>query len=431
MKVKEKLNADGSINLLCTANVQDVAQALYDASVEFARESGLKPQPNKTVAEVAKEELGIDNLDPLLEQKAVELLVPQAVDKQALIPAFPPKVVGSGTFARGREFKFEVKVVLRPKMELSSYEPVQITVRAFRPDFSGLEARIKEILDQNIAYVPDPDHNLVEKGMSCLLALRCTENGKVIPGLTSDAKPYTTGAKYMPDGFDNAIIGMKVGETKTFTFSGPSIDERGREYEQVIECTVTVKEVQIRSHPTLTDEWVKKNGTGLSSAEEYREAVKRRMEAEQRREYDAYCRQVAAAALAERLQDKIDDEYYEAMKTTLLNNLKHELAQQGIKFEDYVEQQGGEQNFSIAVMMQTRDMLTQSYALDAVFRRERMYVEEADMEAACAEMIPNSNPKQVLQALRRQGRGYVVRESAERLKAGKWVLEHAQVREVE
>lgn len=431
MKVTEKVNADGTLTLRACASVKEVNQALYDASVEFAREAGLKPQVNRTVAEVAREELGIENLDAMLEQKAVDLLVPLAVDRQALIPAYAPQVMGSNRLARGREFKFELKVVLRPKMELSSYDPVSITVRRFTPDTSGVDARIEEVLKQGVAYVSDPEHDTVEEGMSCLLALRCTENGTVIPGLTSEAKPYTTGAKYMPDGFDREIIGMRVGQTKSFTFSGPSVDAQGREVEQVIDCTATVKEVQVRAHPELTDEWVRRSGSGCKTVAEYRKSVEEKVIAEQRASYDAYCRQVAAAALAERMVGAIDDEYYEAMRDTLLKNLRHELAHNNVKYEDYVAQNGGEQGFSIAVMMQTRDMLTQSYSLDAVFRHEHMVVGEDDLIAACREMVPGADPRQVLQSMRRQGRGYVVRESAERLKAGRWVLEHANVTEVD
>ena len=62
----------------------------------------------------------------------------------------------------------------------------------------------------------------------------------------------------MPDGFDENIIGMNVGETKTFTFEGPGIDDDGNEIVETIECTVTVKEIQKKVVPAIDDAWVAK-----------------------------------------------------------------------------------------------------------------------------------------------------------------------------
>ena len=84
------------------------------------------------------------------------------------------------------------------------------------------------------------------------------ENGEKLAGLTTDARTYSAGAGLMPDGFDENIIGMDVGETKTFTFEGPGIDDEGNEIVETIECTVTVKEVQKKVAPAIDDAWVAK-----------------------------------------------------------------------------------------------------------------------------------------------------------------------------
>ena len=56
-----------------------------------------------------------------------------------------------------------------------------------------------------------------------------------------------------------------------------------------------------------------------------------------------------------------------------------------------------------------------------------MLVAEDGVEAACHAMNPNVKPRQLRQQLEQSGRGFALRESAERLKANQWVLDHAIV----
>ena len=85
------------------------------------------------------------------------------------------------------------------------------------------------------------DPKPLEKGDSCMIAMKCTENGEELAGLTTDGRTYTAGMGYMPEGFDEGILGMQPGETRTFTFEGPALTRDFNEITQVIECTITLE----------------------------------------------------------------------------------------------------------------------------------------------------------------------------------------------
>ena len=151
-----------------------------------------------------------------------------------------------------------------------------------------------------------------------------------------------------------------------------------------------------------------------------------RLTADRRAQYEAYKLQVAASELAKRFEGRIQDEVYEAMQQTLVSNLRGQLQQQGIPFEQFVQSQGGEQQFGMIMMMQTREMLVQGYALDALFRHEKMTLTDEDIDAACRSMNPQ-NPDAVKREMQENGRGFALREAAERMKANQWLLDHAVV----
>ncbi|MEG0504193.1 MAG: trigger factor, partial [Raoultibacter sp.] len=222
------------------------------------------------------------------------------------------------------------------------------------------------------------------------------------------------------------VIGMDVGETKSFSFEGPSFDEQGNPADETIECTVTVKEIQKRVIPAITDEWVEKTMPIYRGAEALRGSIQERIEKGRRAEYDNYLRQISAAELAKRFTGRIDDAVYEAMQQSMLTNLRNELEQQGLTFEQFVQQNGGEQQFNMFLMMQIRETLVQGFSLDALFRHENMVVTDEDILEAC-KLMNAQQPEMARDQMQQSGRGFALREIAERMKANQWLLDHAEV----
>lgn len=430
MKVSMKKLDGNQVRLECVATPEEVNNALHAGQLGFAQSMGLRPEQGKTIAQVAEEKMGIKNLDSIVEAGAIQGLVPFALDKKNIIPSFPPQPEPKSALKRDREFAFDVTVALKPDYELKSYDPAEITVPKFAVNEEAVDQQLKDMAERYTVYVA-ADAKPVEKGDSCLIAMTCTKDGEEVAGLTTDGRTYTAGEGYMPDGFDSQILGMQPGETKTFTFEGPGLDEDFNEITEVIDCTVTVKEIQKATVPEIDDEWVSTNMPMYKSAADLRADVQRNVERSAREQYEAYKRNLAVSELARRFEGKIADEVYEAMRSNLMENMRMELQQTGQSWEDFVAQNGGEQQFGMMLMLQTREMLVQGFALDSVFRHEKLSLTDEDIEAACRAMNPQANPKQLRQQFEQSGRGFALRESAERLKANNWVLEHAIITEVD
>lgn len=424
MKVSQKKRDGNTVHLEAVATAEEVDNALHSAQLAFATSMGLRPEQGKTIAQAAEEQMGIKNLDSIVEGSAVDALVPLALDKKNLIPAYPPKAQPMSPFMRGRQFAFALDVALKPDYELSSYDPVEITVPAYKFDELLVDNQIAQMAETYTMYVT-ADPKPVEKGDCILIAMKCTENGEELKGLNTDGRTYMVGQGYMPEGFDEGILGMEPGETRTFTFEGPGVDDDLNEYTQVVEATVTVKEIQKPAKPTIDDEWIAKNMPFYKSLDDMRADIRRNLDHQARDQYEALKRQAAAAQLARRFKGSIPDEVYESARGNLLTQLRQQLKQQNKEWDEFVEENGGEQQLGMMLMVQTREMLVQGYALDAVFNHEHMVLTDQDILDACYAMNPNVNPKQTRKQYEQSGRGFALRESAERLKANQWVLDHA------
>ncbi|MBE6464047.1 MAG: trigger factor [Eggerthellaceae bacterium] len=428
MKVKKKKLEDGRVQLDVVADADDVARAQYQAQRVFASQMNLTPKKGKTIAEIANETMGIKDLASVVETQAIENLVPYAIDKSGLMPAYPPTAMPTSAMKQGKDFSFRLIVTPRPDYELSSYEPVTIVVPPFTMDETLVDKQMSEMASHWPTYEQDDGSHPVAKGDHVLVSIEASKDGERLTGLCCDSRTYTAGEGYMPEGFDSQIIGMVPGETKTFSFEGPNIDDDGNEITETIDCTVTVIANQHEVIPTINDEWVRMNMPMYKDLAGFRAALTEQLEREARMNYDMQVREVAAGELAKRFKGSIENPVYESMQKNMMSDLRRNLQRQGMTYEQYVERNGGQQQFSMMMMMQIRETLVKGYALDAVFRHEGLVVTDEDIEEICFMTNPQS-PAQARKQFEESGNGYILRESAERLRATKWVVDHAIIKD--
>ncbi len=429
MRVTKKQSTQEAIVLEALASADEVNKAFDRAYLQFAVKMKISPQSNKTVSDLIKDATGIQDLDAVVDTLAIENLIPFVLTKKDIIPAYPPNAVPLSAIRRDQEFAFLVNVVPKPEYELSSYDPVEITVDPFESDEEGIDEELKRFAQRYADFVRDDKLDRpIEKGDLVLITVEAFEGDTRLDGLTTPAegRVYMTGAALMPDEFDNQILGMRIGETKSFSFQDTSRDEEGNTKKITIDCTVAALEFQKQQDPIIDDVWVKEKVSEYETLAELRAAIGEFVNQERRAAYDEYRRGVAAAKLAERFQGSIDDRVYEATRAKLLENIQQSLEMQSMTFEDFVGQNGGQQLFDMKLMMQTREYLVQGYALDALFRHEGLRVSDKDIQAVCQAMSP-FNPPAAKNEMDRSGRGFALRELAERYCANVWLLEHAKI----
>ena len=425
MKVVKKGRENDSTVVSVTVSTAEVSEALTRAAYQFCRQMGVHPIPGRTPEQMASEQLGIKDLDTVVAQQAIEWITPKAVEKSGLVPVFMPKAEPKTPLKRGRTFQFDLHVVEKPTFEIDDYSPVKITVDPYVPDDSAVDAEIARIAEQNITFVAT-DPKPVAKGDHCLLKIEATQNGEEMKGLSTDGRTYSVGQGYMPDGFDEGIVGMMPGETRTFSFEGPGLDDDYNEIMETVDVTVTLVEIQKQAAPVINDEWVQKNMPMYKNVEELRADIAKSADRQRRAQYDDYVRNIAAAEFAKRFSGKIPDAVYEGTMRDITENLRQQVTKSGMTWEKFQEQQGGEQQMTMMLMFQTRQQLTQAFSLDALYRRKALTFTDEEINEVCRQMSPQA-PQRVRKQMEDTGYGYALKESAARLAASKYLVEHADI----
>lgn len=425
MKVVKKKGENGFLKYDVTASTQEVSQALNQASEQFCQQMGIQPVQGKTPAQVVSERMGIKDLDSVIAAQAAEMLIPRAIDKQGIVPAFTPDMKANVPLKRGRAYSFTLDVLPKPSYELDDYSPVKFTIQPFESDEEEIDRQIGLMAKEYMTFVPT-DEKPIHKGDSCKIKMSTTKNGEEVKGLCFDGRSYTLGEDLMPKGFDEGLDGMVVGETRTFTFEGPGLDEDFNEVMEEYEVTVTLLENQKEIVPVVTDEWIKNNVPMYKDVADMRAKIGKEVNDERRKYYEDYKRNTAAAKLADRFDGKVPDEIYEGAMRDETRTLRQQVAASGQTWEDFLEQQGGEQQVSMIMMMTMRRNLVQGYALDAYYRHYNLSFTEDDLNEACFQINPR-DPKFARKQMEKNGLGYALREAAERLRACKHLVENADI----
>ena len=435
MKIKSSETPDGKIELKVVAEPAKVQEAIRFVDFQLAMQNGIPPQEPEKLSEAVKAKVGEAYYSSFVDFQVPVFLAPFAVTEQKLQIIGPPKVTTTGIKVEpGKELGFTVQVIPKPTYEIEDFSPVKIQVPTAKVNEAEIDQQLVMMAENYTVYEKDEDHP-VHDGDDIVFAIATVDQkGEEVPSLTAERRAYKVGQGFLPGGFDEHLVGMDVGETKTFDvtsvdFKRSDLDDP--EATETFTFTVTVKEIQRKVIPAITDTWVEKNIPGMKTVPELREEIRKQGLLHREQELDGMKTFLAASEFAKRFKGRIDDELYELTRDELLNNLRQNLKSQGKEMQEFInEQGGGEQQFSMQIMLQTREVLTQGFSLDALARHLKLELSEEDITEAMHLMAPG-HEREARMEFEMTGRMYLINEGALRSKANKWLVENAEIEYIE
>jgi trigger factor len=433
MKVKRSETSDGKIELQITAPANKVAEAVRFIDFQLALQNGINPQTTEDLAAAVKEKVGEAYYNSFIDFQIMNFLAPFAITQENLDIFGAPKVISTGAkVVPGKEINFTAVAIPKPVYELDDFSPVKITLPAVKVSEAEIDQQLVMIAESYITYERDEDHP-IKDGDDLIFALKTVdEKGEEIKQLTAERRAYSLGQNFLPEEFDKNLVGMEVGETKTFdvtseTFNRTEFEEGKAE---TFTFEVTILEAQKRVIPAITDAWVEKNVPMAKTVPDLREQIRQSGISQREQERSNMQNFLAASELAKRFKGSIPDEYYEMTRDDIIQGLQQNLKAQNKTIQDFIKEQGGDQQFSMQIMMQTREVLTQGFSLDALARHLKLEVTDEDIAETFHLMAPGHENDAAME-FELTGRMYQIREAALRSKANKWLVENAEIEYVD
>ena len=323
------------------------------------------------------------------------------------------------------DYTYAITFALRPTPSLSSYDAVEIEMPPAEVTESEIDAQIEMLMGYHTTFDDVEEDRGAEKDDIVNAEIENVKNAEALAG---KGRMISVGSGNLPAALDEAIVGMKKGETKEVSWT-PEAPE-GEEAEEAA-VKVTVTSIKVRNTSELTDEFANKF-FGFDDVAAMRDAVKIEVENDKKAKLPQLKENRAVAELTRRLDlEEVDEDYQQSVFQDLGQNFLSSLAQQGMTLDSWLQASRiSSDQFIADLHRQANDVARESLALDALARHLNVEVtdEDLDKEFADAGVRDVEASKKQFAA---EGRIPAVRDSIKRAKAVEWLVENAQVTEVD
>ena len=339
MQVTETLNEGLKRKLSLVIPKSDLTTRLEARLGELKNQANIKGfRPGKVPATYLKRVYGKSAMAEVM-QDAINTTVSATLTSRSERAAAQPKVDlpdDQGTLNKvldgEADLSFEVSYEVLPSVELMEFKGLKIDKPVVEITEDDLDKEVGRVFRQNRGYEPKPDDGVVAEGDNLGISFEGKIKGKPFAGGSSDHAHVIVGAGDFIQGFEEQLIGVKKGESKSVdvTFPKDYVKEDLRGKKATFE--VTVLHIDAPRAGELNDDFAK--SLGLDDLGALRTAIKEQMTAA----LASMSRQAMKRQILDALDDghkfSVPDQLVDAEFDTIWVRVKHEVTNHGRSFED-------------------------------------------------------------------------------------------------
>lgn len=330
---------------------------------------------------------GIESLFMDAVDASIEGAYKKALDEAKVTPIIEPALDVKSVSADGAEFVFTI--IERPEVKLGEYKNLKIKKEEAKATKKEIEEEIEKLRNQ-LAEIVVKEDGKVENGDTAVINFKGTVDGKELEGGSGENYPLEIGSHTFIPGFEEGLVGMETGETKTLDLTFPEDyveDLKGK----AVKFEVTVNEIKSRCLPELNEEFYKDLGFDeMKTKEELESEVEKtiisRKEADIEDKHIESCLDKAASNMEVDINEEIINEEIHHM----IHQFEHKLASQGLNIEQYYQFSGMTHE---KMHEQMKDEATKRvkyrYLIEAVAEAEKIEVTEKEAKEKAKEMADN------------------------------------------
>jgi trigger factor len=228
------------------------------------------------------------------------------------------------------DLAYTVEMEIVPPITLADFKTMKVERQTAPVDDAEVDQSLKTIAEQNRPFAAKSEG--AEKGDRVTVSFQGTMAGEPFEGGSAEDVPMVLGTGQFIPGFEDQLIGIKTGESRTFDVTFPENYQAAAVAGKAASFAVTAKAVEAPGTVAMDDEFAKT--LGLESLAKLRDALRERIE----REHAAASRQKVKRALLDQLDElhkfepppTLVEEEFKNVWSTIENDLK----QQGRTFAD-------------------------------------------------------------------------------------------------
>jgi trigger factor len=338
----------------------------------------------------------------------------------------------------------DVDIIAPPEIDITAGEEdgplafdatIEVRPQVLVPGYAGLRVELPspEVVDDEVDQAVEAElkrhgeledvERPAELGDHVTLDISGARDDEPVAGLTTEDWLYEVGRGWVADGFDDRLVGASAGDALEFTANPSGTDEPA-------DFNVTIKKVQALRPPELTDEWVADELGEWETVDEWRDALRERMQAVRLDQARSLLLDRLTAALAELVDEDPPEALVQSEVQSRAQGLMQNLQAQGLALDQYLAATGQDPaTFGDGLKESAARAVKVDLALRAVADAEGFDATDDDLEQEYARIALRVNQKanQVRKAYERNDAVAGLRTELRKAKALDFLLHRVEI----
>lgn len=349
----------------------------------------------------------------------------EALTQQNMEPVTRPEI-DIVTLEDGKDVVFTATFTQRPEVKLGTYKGLVVEKKDVTITDEDIDRQIEGMREHQGTLIDAPADAAVQKNDFVTLDFEGFVDGVPFDGGKSEDYPLQIGSGSFIPGFEDQLIGAKIGEERevNVTFPEEYHAENLKGKPAVFKCVV--RSIKSRELPALDDAFAKK-ASKFETLAELREDVRRNLTANAERQAEAERRTKAIDMATDGTQMEIPPVMIDNRITAMIQEMAMRLEQQGMSLEQYLQYAGLDmarirEEYREAAEKNVRTDLM----LEEVAKVEGIKVEARDLDQEVYAMAISygATPKQVQKIIKEQGRVSDLAATVLRKKTAQFIVDN-------
>lgn len=234
--------------------------------------------------------------------------------------------------------KAVITVAVKPEFELGQYKGL-----SFKKGSTRVMAKeIQEVIDRELnsrARLVEKTEGEVVNGDTVVLDYSGSVDGVKFEGGTAENQRLEIGSGTFIPGFEDQLVGMKIGESKDINVTFPK-DYAPELAGKDAVFAITIHEIHSKELPELDDEFVKDIDDELNTVAEWKAKIKADIAAKKAANADAKLENDIIDTIVKNTEIEVPECMVEEELDYRIQELEQSMAQYGLKLTDYLQYAG-------------------------------------------------------------------------------------------
>ena len=267
------------------------------------------------------------------------------------------------------------------KVKLGKYKGIDLSVDKVEVKDEEVDAQVDSIIASN-PNSQDITDRAVENGDIANIDYEGKKDGVAFDGGTAKGYDLHIGSGTFIPGFEEGVVGMKIGETRDIKLTFPedyqSTELAGKE----VVFTVKLNSIKVETPATLDDAWVEKYTKGeQKTVADFKEATRKQIEESKTMQVEFQAQNDAMKTILDSSEFEPNNEAIEYEKNNQKNQLKKAAEENGMAFDALLSMYGmTEEQLDEQLDTYAKEAVNRKILIDAIAKEARIKAKKEHYE---------------------------------------------------